>query len=59
MSTCCPESLSELQMNAQFQENLSGKNVDSEEAAMRQSKRELKIACYLHEKITTSTPCCW
>ena len=46
-------------MNAQFQENMSGKNVDSEEAAMRQSKRELKIACYLHEKITTSTPCCW
>lgn len=46
-----PDGMSESQMSEQFQQNLSGKNVDGEEASMRQSKREVKIAMYLREKI--------
>lgn len=46
-----PEGMSELEMNQQLQDNLAGKNVDGEEAKMRQSKREVKIAMYLREKI--------
>lgn len=46
-----PDSMSESEMSQQFQENLSGKNVDGEEAKMRQAKREVKIAMYLRDKI--------
>lgn len=46
-----PQNMTEQQMNEQFQDNLSGKNVDGEEARMRQTKREIKIAMYLREKI--------
>ncbi len=46
-----PDGMSESEMSQQFQENLSGKSVDAEDAKMRQSKREVKIAMYLREKV--------
>lgn len=46
-----PDGMSESEMSQQFQENLSGKSVDAEEAKMRQSKREVQIAMYLRDKI--------
>ena len=46
-----PQNMTEEEMNEQFQENLTGKNVDGEEAQMKQSKREVQIAMYLREKI--------
>jgi len=46
-----PAKMNESQMSDQFQDNLSGKGVDTEEAKMRQAKREVKIAIYLRDKI--------
>jgi len=46
-----PEDMTKLEMNEQLQENLTGKGVDAEEAKIRQSKREVKVAMYLRDKI--------
>ena len=54
MASQNPDSMSEAQINSQFQENLSGKTVDAEDAKMKQSKRELLIAMYLREKIQSA-----
>eukprot|EP01083_Nonionella_stella_P145243 454750_1 len=46
-----PDNMSESQMNEKFQDNLSGKSVDSEDTKMRQIKREVQIAMHSREKI--------
>jgi hypothetical protein len=46
-----PDNMSESQMNEKFQDNLSGKSVDSEDTKMRQIKREVQIAMHFREKI--------
>lgn len=46
-----PDTMTEEQVNSQFADNLSGKNVNQEESKMKQRKREIQVAMYLRDKI--------